>query len=358
MPTIGKDVLALLLLLLLVIGTGGYLTYVQQPAEVERLEKAEKLERMKRTELTSLVAEHAASKREAKETISKWRSRYKVIPDSLSSAEIMGAINDLTRSGFENFDVSVGSIERTPDYSYYTVRATGRGYFSSLYRFIWQIENGRRFYNIRDLQLDHIDLETEDKETGRRRLQVMVSFNMKLDAYFGGPESASAGRGAKGRAAWNGETPPVPKSVLADERPDVNPFFPVIMEQLPPNTHDLLDVENAEFVSIVDGQAIFRDEQGYRKVGVGDGVYLGQITSVDPLRGRVTARLNKGGILDRVELSLQDAEENYRQAIGPASLDAAEFDEPAEDGTAPERTGEGAEAPLGPPSSGDAPLNR
>ena len=331
MFNIEYDIAVLGAALLLVVGLGGYVTFVQQPAELERLEKVAKVEEMKKAELTSLVTEYSSSKQEAEATIGKWRSRYKVIPDTLSSPEVVGYLNELTQSGFEAFDVSLAGIERSADHSAYTVQAHGRSYFSSLYDLIWRLENSRRFYNVRDLNLSHLDLVTEDKKTGRKKMEVMVSFDFGIDAYFGGPESASAGSGTPLGAGENFLTeslpdglPPVPQSVLADAHPDANPFFPVIMEQLPPNTRGLIDVEQAEFVSVVNGAAIFHDEQGYRKAGVGDDVYLGQITSVDPIRGQATARLNRGGIIDRVELSLAEAEEVYRQAIGPDELDPAE----------------------------------
>ena len=341
MFNIDYELAALGAALLLVAGLGGYVTFVQQPAELERLEKAAKVEKMKKAELASLVAEYSSSKQEAEATISKWRSRYKVIPDTLSSPEVVSYLSELTQHGFESFDVSLSGIERSDDHSAYAVQAHGRSSFGRLYDLIWRLENSRRFYNVRDLNLSHLDLVTEDKETGRKKMEVMVSFDLGIDAYFGGPESASAGSGTPLGTGENvlpermpDDLPPVPQGVLADAQPDANPFYPGVLEQVPPNTRGLIDVEQAEFVSIVDGNAIFRDEQGYRKAGVGDDVYLGQITSVDPVRGQATARLNRGGLLDRVELSLSEAEQAYRQAIGPDELNPAEsrFEENAAPG--------------------------
>ncbi len=330
MPSISKDLIILIACLLAVVGAGVYLTFYQQTAELERVEKAEKVAQLKQAEITTLVAEYADSKEQADAVIRKWRSRYKVIPETLSTPSVVGYMNDLTQTGFETFDVSLGSLQHTGDYSYYTLSATGRGYFTSLYHLVWSLENNRAFYGVRDLTLEHIDLVTENEETGRRRLQVMVSFNMQIDAYFSGPEGTSASGSAwqlasadgEVRSATGGVLPPVPAEVLADRRPEVNPFFPVIMDDLPPNTHGLIDVESAAFVSIVGGKAVFKTGGSYRQVGAGDPVYLGQITSVDPLEGRVTARLNRGGIIDEVAVELETGE-RYRQAIGPALLQPA-----------------------------------
>jgi hypothetical protein len=110
--------------------------------------------------------------------------------------------------------------------------------------------------------------------------------------------------------------------VLPQARPVANPFFPVVLSQLPPNTHNLIDVEQALLVGIVGGKAVFQDVNGHRQVGVGDAVYLGYITDVDAATGKVAARLNKGGIVDEVELDLHTPE-TFRQALGPIRLNPA-----------------------------------
>src|SRR5690606_19843527 len=106
---------------------------------------------------------------------------------------------------------------------------------------------------------------------------------------------------------------------LASSQPRGNPFFPSVMEELPPNTYNLLEVENANLVAIIGQHAVFRDANGTHQLGVGDKVYLGHIKVVDPKKDLVVVHLNKGGIVDEVELALHDGE-HYRQALGPQSL--------------------------------------
>ena len=326
MPKLDLSTIVVAVLFALVVGGGVYVTYVRQPAELERLQKAEQVAEMKQAEMQDLLAEYTQSQAQAAEAVSKWNSRYKVVPDTLTSPEVVGYLNDRTQRGFETFDISVEGVQPSEDYSHYALRANGRGYFSNLYQFIWQIENSRRFYAVEDLNLSHIDLITKNEDTGQERLQVMVSFNLGINAYFGGPEGMSASGSEWRPVSRDGQPvqrasmlPPVPSKVLADANPDINPFFPVIMEQVPPNTRGLIDVEAAQLVSIVGGEAVFKDEQGLRKVGVGDDVYLGQITQINPTEGRVVAILNRGGIIDDVEVTL-GTEDAYRQAMGPTQL--------------------------------------
>ena len=328
-------------LLALVVAGGVYVTYMRQPAELERLEKAEKAAKMKQAEMQELLTEYSQSQAQARKVTSKWRSRYKVVPDSLTTPEVIGYLNDMTRSGFETFDISVRGVQKGDAYDHYALRVTGRGYFSSLYQFIWQVENSRKFYAVEDLNLNHIDLITEvgseranargpseEGEKTRKKLQVMVSFNMSINAYFGGPEGVDAS-GSEWRPAGEEEgksqarsasLPPVPSEVLADADPNINPFFPVIMEQVPPNSRGLLDLDQSKLVSIVGGQAVFKGPDGdMRKLGVGDDVYLGQITEIDPARGRVQAVLNRGGIIDDVEKTL-GIEDAYQGVTGTAPM--------------------------------------
>ncbi len=324
---IRRNIVVLGACLLLTIGLGGYVTFVRQPAELERVEKAEQLTRLKQDEVSALLQEAASSEAKANEAVAKWNSRYKIMPASLSSPEIVRYLNDLSADGFKNFDVSLVGINRSSDFSQYSFSVQGRGYYTSLYRFVWDIENNRNFYRIRDLKLDHIDLVTKDQAVDAERLQVMVSFSFTVDAYFGGPDGMSAEVEAAfadagvhlRRGAGGSSLPPVPSNVLPSRRPAVNPFYPVVLNQLPPNTYGLIDVDESTLIGIADGKAVFSDSKGFRRVGEGDAVYLGRIIEVNPREERVVVRLNRGGIADEVTLELHRGE-RFKQAQGAATM--------------------------------------
>ncbi len=120
---------------------------------------------------------------------------------------------------------------------------------------------------------------------------------------------------------WSSQLPPVPKDILPSNSPAINPFYPGILQNIPPNTDGLLEIESdgSQLISIVGGKAVFRDATGYRTLSIGDPIYLGQITDINPLEGRVFARLNKGGIIDAFEVFLNN-EDSYRRAIGGTRL--------------------------------------
>jgi hypothetical protein len=325
MSNIGYNVLILVGCWIVAVGLGVYVTFVKQPEELERVQKAEQVIKMKQAELTALLSEEVESEYLAADAVRKWNSRYREIPKTLSSPEVVGYLNELTPSGFENFDVSYDRTTRLADFSYHTFRITGRGYFNNLYRFVWDVENSRSFYRMRDLNLDHIDLIKRDRESDRERLQVMVSFSLTVDAYFGGIEGMSATgdmiAGLTGDDTLLSEAPlpTIPQEVLPTRRPAINPFFPGILEQLPPNTDNLVDFERSTLISIAGDQAVFAYDGEYRSLKVGDPVYLGHILSIDSAEGIVHARLNKGGIIDEVRLRL-DTGDRFRFAAGSRLL--------------------------------------
>lgn len=326
MKKLGSNEILLIVGWLLVAGTGTYLTFFQQANEIEHLEREVRLEEKKQADLTALLAEMASTKEKADEVITKWRARYKVFPKTISTPQIVGYLNELTQRGFKSFDITSGGAQSQENYSYHTFRATGRGYYSSLYQFIWELENSREFYRVRDLQLSHLDLRTTDDETGRKDMQILVTFDMSIDAFFGGPEGISADEAAPLVAEQErlpvgrtNEQISVPADVLPEKRPATDPFYPIIMESLPPNERGLVDVEQDEFVSIVENKAVFKTGDGYVMRGKGDDVYLGRIVEVDPRTGKVVARLNKGGIIDQIELML-DGADPLKQARGEQEL--------------------------------------
>lgn len=322
-----KPVLLLLGGWLVLLALGVYVTFIQQPKELEHLQKAEEVARLKSTELVSLESNETSLSHMTEETLRKWRARYKIIPDELSSAEIVGYFNELTRSGYKNFDITYSGQHKTATYSYHSYTVTGRAYFTSLYDFVWRLENSPHLYRIESLDLDHIDLVSKDKQTQNERLDVMVSFTMRVNAIFNSLPGASATEAAGAESVEElqmpaliaSDLPVVPSHLLPDRKPDVNPFYPVILKQLPPNTYGLLDVEASELVSVAGNAAVFRDDTGYRTVAVGDEIYLGTITEIDPVDGRVVARLNKGGIIDEVERRI-DEREGFRRAQGSHQL--------------------------------------
>ena len=301
--------------LMLLVGVGTYLTYFRQQTTLQSLDQQIQAAREKQEEIQTLQANLKDAEARLASARRRWETQYKIVPKTISSPEVVGYLTELTQTGFQTFDVASSGTEERDGYRVHTFTAEGEAFFTNLYRFVWTIENNRPFYRVRDLELTYLEERETDEETGRTQMDVLVSFQMDVEAIYGAvrniptPDRREVDRLPVAKAA---PSPPLPSSVLPNPAPEVNQFYPLVFEQIPPNEDGRLNVESAQLLSILDGQALFQTAEGIDRVREGDRVYLGRIVEVNPREGRVVARLNKGGIIERVELSL-DAESPLQQ---------------------------------------------
>jgi hypothetical protein len=309
MLNIGTNQILLLTCLLLVVGAGTYVTYFSQQETLAALEQEIEAAEQEKERIQTLQADLAEADTTLTSMREQWETRYKTVPETTSSPVVLSYLTELTRTGFQTFDVASAGAQERDGYSAYTVTAQGEAFFSSLYRFLWTIENNRPFYRVRDLNLNYLEERTTDEETGQTSMDVLVSFQMQIEAIYGvvGGEQEAATDERQLQTlpvAQTAPSPPLPAGVGPDPSPDINPFYPLVFEQVPPNEYDRLNVEAARLISIIDGEAVFETGGGIERVGEGDRVYLGRIVEVDASAGEVVARLNRGGIVDEVEFSL------------------------------------------------------
>ncbi|HYE96421.1 MAG TPA: hypothetical protein VD962_09440 [Rubricoccaceae bacterium] len=303
------NTIILSVVMVLAVGAGLYVTKKVQPAELKRLEQEEETIRMAQAQVQDLLVQEAASAQQAAEAVARWNARYKILPAQLTSPEVVEYLNALSAGGFKSFDLSLGGVTAGNGYSVYTYNVTGEAYFESLYGFIWNVENGRGMYRVRDLTLAKAITTRPNPETEVERQEVMARFSFAIDAYFAGGEGMSA----------PDSVITLPAEAFPPRYPARNLIFPLVLEQLPPNTDDLVDVETDSLLSVVGASAVFLRNGEMRTLRAGDRVYLGRITRVDPNTARVVADLNKGGIRERIEMDLATGE-RFRQAFGSSQL--------------------------------------
>ena len=309
------NTLILLVIAVMVTGAGYYVTNVRQAAELQQIEDAWKLARMQKAEVEKLLVEEASTTELAEEAVKKWRARYKYIPETMETPDIIQYLESLTRTGFEAFNINLAGVRTTRNFKYYTFTVGGTAYYESLYDFVWQLENNREFYRIDDFQATYTDVFDENPDTGERRRLSMVKFNLTLTAYFDGVD---------GLSATTDELMPGPAQLLPARYASHAAFFPQIRPDPPPNDELLVDMENATLVSILGGRAVVEDKRGQHILSPGDAVYLGEVTVVDPINISVQARLNKGGVVEIAKLTLEEDKAVYRRAAGDVQLRSLE----------------------------------
>lgn len=291
----GLNTVLLLLCVAMVAGIGHYVTKVRQPAKLQKIEDTIRLASLQRAAVSDLLVEHSATKELAEQSLAKWNTRYKEVPVELNTADMILYLEDLTAEGFERFDVDLVGSTPTADFNYYTFKVNATAYFSSMYHFVWHIENNREFYRIRDLKVTYKPVYKENSSTQRPRRLDMVDFSFQLDAYY---------RGAEGISAETDSLAAFPADLLPRHAPAHNSFFPVVRTDLPPNDEMLLDIDQAQLVSIVGRRAIFDNDGFQYVVEEGDRIYLGNIIKIDPNNAQVRVQLNKGGKVMSFDLKL------------------------------------------------------
>lgn len=313
MLNIDSNQILLLAFLVVLLGVGTYFTYVRQGRTLNRLD--EKIDGKDEAVQNVRKLQDKREKGEARlsDMRDTWASQFKVVPRTVSSAELVAYLAANTQTGFKTFNVESKGRASGNGYSTYTFRAEGKGYFTSLYRLIWKVENRRSFYRVQNFEIDYLEERTTDEEKERTTMDVLVSFKMDVQAIYGLlPDVGNRKRRqtpflqASGRYS-NGEdylSASLPMGVLPEPVPEINPFYPLIFEQVPPNEAGRLNVETAQFISIVGGQAVFETRSGVKRLEEGDKVYLGRITEINPSEGLLRARLNRGGVIDYVERHL------------------------------------------------------
>ena len=288
-------------------GSGYYLTQKQQPERMEALDADIEAIENRRAEVETLMADEALADEEAALALQRWNTRYKVLPAELSSPDVVAYLNALSSRGFRQFDLALSGQTQGGTASYFTYAITGQAYFESLYSFIWHIENNRAMYRIRDLNVRKLVETVEDGDVQRQ--VVLADFSMQVDAFYGAPSQISA----------PDSLTELPDAAFPPRRAAVNPFYPYILENLPPNSDDLVDVEADSLTAVIGGTAVFMRGSDLRQLRAGDRVYLGRIGSIDARTARVTVNLNRGGIRERLEIDLNTGE-RYRQAVGGSTL--------------------------------------
>lgn len=313
------NTLIILAVAVVVAGSGYYVTSVQQPATLNRLRDIDRVARLQHAQVSQLLAEAEQSSDRADATVRKWNSRYRYIPASLSTPDIVEYLEELTPEGFESFDVELEEMVETDDVNFYRFAIEGTGFFPSIYDFIWQIENRPDFYRIHDLELSRTTLY-DDARTSRGT--EMVLFSMTLDTYFGGLEGLSESR--EGLAA-------VPEEVHPARELPHNSFYPLVRERKRKGSASpsgLVDVRHASLISIAGSRAIFQDGTSQFIVYEGSSVANGTIVRIDPLNVVVRASLVVDGKSEVVDIQMESAPPTYRQAEGTNRLVPVDTDQP------------------------------
>ena len=286
-----KSTLGLVALLILILVVGGAYILIFQRGDLN--ERRTKLEEMKAHSYNTsdLKAQYQDLQERAAVLDSVLAARKFNIPKDLSSIKFYDFVNDLSDSYSPQTTIDIEYADMKPDknFFYHEYKLSGGGAYNDVWRLIYAIEQSKELKKIRSVSLSNL-IKTDEEGMPH----FLVNFNLAVDAYYSNDSRFAT-------------TAMVENNLTA--RPLYDAFYPLIRNEIPPNLDNLLDVQGAKLLALVPEGAFIGDSKGNTYLlWEGEQVYLGYLTKIDYERNQVSFILNKGGIIEKVDLGLEKEE--------------------------------------------------
>jgi len=348
-----RNTIILLTALLLLAGSGwGFIHFKMDP----RIEQLRTSLEAKQKELASMQSSVEGFE-QLHTALDSGKSRLQQYPKALFPSDdhsvIYGFLNRANQGrAFIRTNIVSRSTNTFDTYGILTTEYEGTGRFSNLYRFIAAVEFSRPINKITSLDLV---ASTDIDHLGE------VSINLRLDSYFSLDSTQATDHSvlqisadkvnlrqlpstqsevirqlrqgdtvrvvtenaswvkvqSRRRTGWISRLflRPAEFSTLLTVRQPGLPmnsrlFYPLI-HGIPPNTDELIDAEKSRLIGITNDKIFLMDQAGrLQELRVGDKVYLGSLSSIDQANESATFLLNKGGIIDKYQMHIEQPSEN------------------------------------------------
>jgi len=276
----------LALLLIILIAGGSYLFFVQGKELDKNRDKLKELQ-AKALDPQELLAQYEDLLVKSNRLDSILANREFNIPQNLSSIKFYNFVNNITNGFSDKAQVNIEYLEQKQEkeFFYHDYKLSGFGYFNEVYNLIYAIEHSKELKKVTNINLGNL-VQTKEGENP----VYLVNFNINARTYF-----SSDNRFAPATFVENNLGSPT----LYDA------FYPLIRNEIPPNIDELLDVQGATLLALIPEGAFIADSKGNTYlIWEGEQVYLGYLTKIDYQNSRVSFILNKGGIIEKVDLQL------------------------------------------------------
>ena len=283
-----RSTLGLVGLLLLIVVISGVYVFVFQKGKLNQ--KKNKLEELRANDYNTaqLTLQYKDLLKRSSVLDSILASRKFNIPQNLSSIKFYDFINNVSSSYSENSQVDIEFVEQKQDkdFFYYEYKLSGKAPYNDLYNLVYAIEHSKELKKITNISLNNLVVTDEDGVPN-----FLVGFTMNVGVYFSNND-----RFATAKLIENN----------LRTAPAYDAFYPAIRNQIPPNLDNLLDVQGAKLLALIPEGAFVADNKGNTYlVYEGEQVYLGYLTKIDYEKNTVNFILNKGGIIEKVQLALE-----------------------------------------------------
>jgi hypothetical protein len=223
------------------------------------------------------------------DTKRKYDSRSKIIPAVDITSETYAYMSrGIDQAGFVKFNMTYNGAAQLNNWGYNMYNLSeGESDFRNLYRFIYYLENGQRLYKIASINLEQKEeVNNETKETRK-----WIAFTMDLHAYYTGITELGTSLAAKALP------------VLAAP---FDPFNPLVLQALSlEGPAGAIDVNKLEVKAVLPGKAFVLVNRELMVLQLGDRVWRGYVSKIDPRQSKVDFVIDEGGIIKRIEKKIQ-----------------------------------------------------
>jgi hypothetical protein len=265
---------------------GMFLWAIWQPRQINKINKETQSINKQLEDLPGLTDDVQRLTAQYQDIKRRYDSRSKEIPQFDISSQTYGYMSQgIDEAGFLKFDMKfVGTNEKASwGYNSYKLEQ-GEAQFDNLFKFVYFLENGRRLYKIASMRLDQ--KEAIDQET--KEVTKWLSFEMEIHAFFvrNVPELATS------LAAQSLTMIPSP----------YDPFHNMITQTLatePPMGE--INADQTVVKAVLPGKAFVLSNNALIVLHVGDKVWRGSVTRINPAESAVEFVLDEGGIIRKLK---------------------------------------------------------
>ncbi len=287
----------LLLIILLIIGiSGAVYTYYFQANDIENnLKELDEL-KINAQDTKDLKIQLADLKKRVIQLDSILALRKYIIPVNIPQSDFFKFVTKISSKFSDQSYVNVeykGAGDPGDFYTYiYSLKGTAE--FNDLFKLVYAIEQSKELKKVIDGKLNNF-IEVDKKGIPH----YLVNYDFEVLVYYSDNNTFASSSYKENRLTSN---------------PRYNIFYPLIRDEIPPNTDNLLDVQTAQLLAVIPDGAYITDASGNSQLlWEGDEVYLGYLTKIDFNTNEVKFVLNKGGVIEKITLKLEQKLEENKQ---------------------------------------------
>ncbi|MDP8209121.1 MAG: hypothetical protein P9L92_20830 [Candidatus Electryonea clarkiae] len=303
-----QNILTLLIVTLILSGIGSYFLFRKYPKMVNKIE----MQINEYDKSVQQIPEKEDYLKSVYQVIEKKKNKLasldKVIEPDISLANAFNYLDKIQdRFGPLNFDLAFDKNVQGANFGYRVFKLSGESTFEAIYSLIWTLERGPKVFSIENLMLRGVQNNNLEED----QPFIIIPFDMQVRAMYAkikdfnydpGSTDDQNMQNAPMRSA-HPEIQNLSNIVRVVNNVSVPPagnlFWPLIVNDLPPNIDDLLEAERSELRAILPDKAVIADHEGDLHIlETGDEVYLGYLTKIDQENNWVEFTLDKGGIIE------------------------------------------------------------